>query len=113
MDTAPVSLATAAEIEEAEARSWADLYAGTGGFRPRGWFDDAEGRRHSRAQLGRDRAPLLQPCYRPRGRRTGHRGAARPDPGRLARGRDHHVPAPVAPSLPACDVRGLAARPRA
>ena len=27
MDTAPVSLATAAEIEEAEARSWADLYA--------------------------------------------------------------------------------------
>jgi hypothetical protein len=27
MDTAPVSLATAAEIEAAEARSWADLYA--------------------------------------------------------------------------------------
>ena len=27
MDTAPVSLATAAEIETAEARSWADLYA--------------------------------------------------------------------------------------
>jgi hypothetical protein len=27
MDTAPVSLASAAEIEEAEARSWADLYA--------------------------------------------------------------------------------------